>query len=171
MKNEHIALAVWWTGHLFKSHTGTHSDLQGCIWWRGRLRREENGTEQSGQGAWWGALHLSKMASVAMQLGTKAIYTPAPLSPFFPPQAQLGPLSFRASWITPLYIYPSRCEGHKSLSVLQGSGSVETTLLLTWKEGCFFLFWSAFLDRYACTVKWICDMVLETEKILDGGKF
>ncbi len=68
------------------NHTGTHSDLQGCIWRRGRLRREENGTEQWGQGAWWGALHLGKMASVAMQLGMKAIFTPAPLSPFFLPR-------------------------------------------------------------------------------------
>lgn len=73
-------------GQALKSHTGTHSDPQGCIWWQGRLRREENGTEQSGQGAWWGALHLGKMASVAMQLGTKAIYTPAPLSPLFLPK-------------------------------------------------------------------------------------
>lgn len=44
---------------------------------------EENGTEQSGQGAWQGALNLCKMASVAMQLGIKAIYTPTPMSPFF----------------------------------------------------------------------------------------
>lgn len=42
-----IMQAVWWTGHLFKSHTGTHTDLQGSVWWRGRLRREE--IEQNSQ--------------------------------------------------------------------------------------------------------------------------
>lgn len=36
-----------------------------------------------GREAWWGALQLDKMASVAMQPGTKAIYTRAPLSPIF----------------------------------------------------------------------------------------
>lgn len=98
---EHITQAVWWTGHLFKSHAGTHSDLQACIWLWGRLQREENGTEQSGQGAWWGAYHLGKMASVAMQLGTKAIYTSAPLSPFFLPKLHcywLGQLDWRHSF-------------------------------------------------------------------------
>lgn len=59
----------------------------------------EQNSQDKGRGK--GALHLRKMALVAMQLGTKAIYTSAPLSPFFLPKLHCcwwGPLDWRV-WI------------------------------------------------------------------------
>lgn len=107
--SEHITPSVWWTGLLLKSL----SHPRGCLMARQTAAggKMERNSQDKGRGE--GALHLSKMASVAMQLGTKAIYTPALLSPpppthtnttpfFFPPQAPL-PLWRTARFKAPLW--------------------------------------------------------------------
>lgn len=63
----------------------------------------ERNSQDKGRGE--GALHLSKMASVAMQLGTKAIYTPALLSP--PP-----PTHTNTTNTTPFFFFLPRLHCH-----------------------------------------------------------